>query len=199
MDITRTKTERASVWANHMDIKSETSSRMYTVAQCISGKNAGTWGCNCPGFKAHKKVNPLTGRVTCKHLDNMGLLGPFPSDAPAKKAVAADTRHSFSDEAYRHYDTSEGFGSPDEWAEQAEQWAYGKGRYRGGTGQRSGRSADMRLLGLDRMPEHVDGLKDAMRRMAREKGMPVPPRRPPKRHIQITEVKPEPPALPSGE
>ena len=38
----------------------------------------------------------------------------------------------------------------------------------------------------------------AFRRAGREAGMPVPPRRPPERHIQVTEVKREPPALPEG-
>jgi hypothetical protein len=38
----------------------------------------------------------------------------------------------------------------------------------------------------------------AMRQAAREAGMPVPPRRSKERHIHITEVKREPPQLPSG-
>jgi len=41
----------------------------------------------------------------------------------------------------------------------------------------------------------------AFRQAGRDAGMPVPPRRPPQRHIRITEVKPEPPEppqLPAG-
>jgi hypothetical protein len=47
-------------WVNRMEIRSETSSRIYIVAQ---RKSDGSWGCSCPGWKAHRH---------CKHLRAMG-------------------------------------------------------------------------------------------------------------------------------
>lgn len=46
-------------WTNRFQIKSETSSRLYTVAQ---RKSDGSWGCSCPGWKSHR---------TCKHLNHL--------------------------------------------------------------------------------------------------------------------------------
>ncbi len=46
-------------WKNRFEIRSETSTRLYTVAQ---RKSDGSWGCSCPGWKRHR---------TCKHLTAM--------------------------------------------------------------------------------------------------------------------------------
>jgi hypothetical protein len=46
-------------WTNRFEIRSESSHRLYTVAQ---KKADGTWGCSCPGWKRHR---------TCKHLNTM--------------------------------------------------------------------------------------------------------------------------------
>ncbi len=46
-------------WTNRFEIRSETSSRVYTVAQRKSDKS---WGCSCPGWKSHRR---------CKHLNSM--------------------------------------------------------------------------------------------------------------------------------
>ncbi|RYF09850.1 MAG: hypothetical protein EOO77_22835 [Oxalobacteraceae bacterium] len=46
-------------WQNRFEIRSESSSRMYTVAQ---RKTDRTWGCSCMGWKRHR---------TCKHLTSM--------------------------------------------------------------------------------------------------------------------------------
>lgn len=46
-------------WKNRMEIRSESSSRLYTVAQ---RKTDNTWACSCPGWKRWR---------TCKHLDRM--------------------------------------------------------------------------------------------------------------------------------
>lgn len=43
-------------WKNRLEIKSETSSRLYIVAQ---HKTNFAWGCSCPGYKSRRK---------CKHL-----------------------------------------------------------------------------------------------------------------------------------
>jgi hypothetical protein len=43
-------------WTNRFNIRSETSNRLYTVAQ---RKSDGSWGCDCPGWRRHR---------TCKHL-----------------------------------------------------------------------------------------------------------------------------------
>jgi hypothetical protein len=46
-------------WTNRMQIRSESSGRLYVVAQ---HKTNGTWGCSCMGWKRHRN---------CKHLGNM--------------------------------------------------------------------------------------------------------------------------------
>ena len=44
-------------WTNRVQIKSASSSRLYTIAQNKANK---TWGCSCPGWIRHRN---------CKHLD----------------------------------------------------------------------------------------------------------------------------------
>lgn len=48
-------------WENRFEIKSESSNRIYTVAQ---NKKHRHWACSCPGWKAHR---------TCKHLRALGM------------------------------------------------------------------------------------------------------------------------------
>jgi hypothetical protein len=48
-------------WTNRFEIKAESSTRIYTVAQHKKGRY---WGCSCPGWKAHRR---------CKHLTEIGL------------------------------------------------------------------------------------------------------------------------------
>jgi hypothetical protein len=48
-------------WHNKFFVRSEKSSNLYTVSQHIKG---GYWGCNCAGWRIHKK---------CKHLSAIGL------------------------------------------------------------------------------------------------------------------------------
>lgn len=50
-------------WTNRMEIHSETSGRIYIVAQ---NKKKRHWGCSCPGWRRHR---------TCKHLSALGLMG----------------------------------------------------------------------------------------------------------------------------
>jgi hypothetical protein len=48
-------------WTNRFEIKSESSNRVYIVAQNKKKKH---FGCSCPGYKRHR---------TCKHLKTIGL------------------------------------------------------------------------------------------------------------------------------
>ena len=50
-----------SQWTNRFKIKSESSARLYTIAQ---NKNRRYWGCDCPGWISHRN---------CKHLRALGL------------------------------------------------------------------------------------------------------------------------------
>jgi hypothetical protein len=45
-------------WTNRFEIRSESSNRVYVVAQ---NKETGKWGCSCPGYCSKRK---------CKHLIN---------------------------------------------------------------------------------------------------------------------------------
>lgn len=54
-----------SHFKNRFQIRSESSNRLYTIAQSISGK---WWGCSCRGWIAHKK---------CKHLSTLQLPGGY--------------------------------------------------------------------------------------------------------------------------
>jgi hypothetical protein len=61
-------------WTNRFQIKSESSDKLYTIAQNKSGR---FWGCNCMGWVRHK---------TCKHLTAMQLpsfMRPFEATLPA--------------------------------------------------------------------------------------------------------------------
>jgi hypothetical protein len=152
----------AETWINQTEIKSASSSRIYIVSEKVSnGMPTGTWGCSCPGWKSHGK---------CKHLAAMGLRSarePHASIAAYPRAPAK--RNSFSDSAYNHYDTSNGFGSAYEWIRQAEQHAYGRGRYQPPPRQRftpNSQADDLKLLSLTAMPDEAKGLVKAMRKQA---------------------------------
>jgi hypothetical protein len=63
-------------YTNRFQIKSESSDRLYTIAQSKSGL---WWSCSCPGWIRHK---------SCKHLTAMGLPGhhrPFEATLPASE------------------------------------------------------------------------------------------------------------------
>lgn len=48
-------------WTNRFEIQSESSDRVYTIAQ---NKKRGHWGCSCPAWRTRRK---------CKHLRSLGL------------------------------------------------------------------------------------------------------------------------------
>ncbi len=48
-------------WENRFEIRSESSNRIYVIAQ---NKKKRHWGCSCPGYKIHRR---------CKHLETIGL------------------------------------------------------------------------------------------------------------------------------
>jgi uncharacterized Zn finger protein len=50
-------------WTNRMEIRSETSNRVYIVSQNIQKRH---FACSCPGWKIHRH---------CKHLKALGLPG----------------------------------------------------------------------------------------------------------------------------
>jgi hypothetical protein len=58
-EIGGTLLEDNSQWTNRFEIKSETSSRLYTIAQ---RKSDGSWACSCPGWKRWRQ---------CKHLEHL--------------------------------------------------------------------------------------------------------------------------------
>jgi hypothetical protein len=50
-------------WRFRFEIKSESSGRLYTIAQHKEKKH---WGCSCPAWRVHRH---------CKHLDALGIPG----------------------------------------------------------------------------------------------------------------------------
>ena len=48
-------------WQHRFNIKSESSNRLYTIAQHKLKKH---WGCSCPAWKSRRK---------CKHLQALGI------------------------------------------------------------------------------------------------------------------------------
>jgi len=85
-------------WINRMEIRSETSNRVYVVSQHAEKR---FWGCSCPGWRRHRR---------CKHLERLGL----PSGEEAFEVEVQSKKKGFL-EGYRTYDDNTGRGSPAEW------------------------------------------------------------------------------------
>src|SRR5271157_3307202 len=76
-------------WENRFYIKSESSGRLYTIAQ---NKNRRFWGCSCPGWISRRK---------CKHLTAMGLpANEQPYEAQIKSASAKTGSIKIADDNY---------------------------------------------------------------------------------------------------
>jgi hypothetical protein len=88
-----------NTWVNRIEIKSETSNRVYVVSQHATKRY---WGCSCPGWKAHRK---------CKHLERLGLPG---SEEPFEVEEGHAMKKGFL-EGYKTYDASAGHGTTAEW------------------------------------------------------------------------------------
>src|SRR5271156_1693513 len=77
------------LWEHRFHIKSESSGRLYTIAQ---NKNNRYWGCDCPGWIGHRK---------CKHLKALEL--PFyekPYEATLKSASTKTGAIKIADDEY---------------------------------------------------------------------------------------------------
>jgi hypothetical protein len=145
-------------WGTRIEIKSESSGRIYVVAEKLAnGRPTGTWGCSCPGWLS---------RRACKHLTRMHLRSCEDPITPRPRGQGK-YGGAFTDAAYKHYDTRNGYGSAEEWARLAEDLAAGRGRYVPPPPRQAGRQTpDMALLGLTAMPADVKELVRAYRRAA---------------------------------
>ena len=86
-------------WINQIEIRSETSERLYVVSQHATKRY---WGCSCPGWRAHRK---------CKHLERLGLpCGEQPFEIEKDHAK----KKGFL-KGYKTYDASAGHGDTTEW------------------------------------------------------------------------------------
>jgi hypothetical protein len=86
-------------WVNRTELKSETSNRVYVVAQHAVKR---FWGCSCPGWRRHRH---------CKHPERLDLpSGEEPCEVDEEHAKA----RGFLD-GYRTYDAKTGRGSTAGW------------------------------------------------------------------------------------
>jgi hypothetical protein len=91
-----------------------------------------------------------------------------PEQREARRRARA--QFSFSDAAYEHYDTADGFGSAEEWFRSADALADALGLGAGAKPKPTSKSASnpkLRILGLEALPATFDEFKSAFRRAAR--------------------------------
>ncbi len=90
-------------WDNRIEVKSETSSRLYIVSQHVAHRH---WGCSCPAYRT---------RRNCKHLASLGLPGNEKPHEIETKANKPEPKLNTFLSGYREYDEGEGRGNPQEW------------------------------------------------------------------------------------
>ena len=84
----------------------------------------------------------------------------------AERRAKERARGLWSGESYEKYDpVKEGYGSAAEWIAAAEAMAAGRGTFKRVDGAKSEKVRDENLviMGLDKMPDTIDGLKKAFR------------------------------------
>lgn len=153
-------------WINHIEIKSSSSDRKYTVSQ---NAKSGLWGCSCPGWRSRRH---------CKHLNEMGLPTVERITTPVSRRPPAERNPNFAD-SKDHYDPSvEGYGNPDEWRQMAENLARGRGSLKVPTArtsrsQAASLAADLALLDIPALPSSAEELLAAMQARAEILNDPV--------------------------
>jgi len=103
-----TRLPDTEAWVNRFEVKSESSDRVYIIAQSKSGR---WWKCGCHGCIRHG---------SCKHLRACGLPGNYQPFEPPRPEREDETmaKKSFAeiDASRRRYDPAkEGHGDPAEW------------------------------------------------------------------------------------
>ena len=88
-----------AAWINRIEIKSETSDRVYVVSQHATKRY---WACSCPGWRAHRR---------CKHLEQLGLPA---GEQPFEVEKGHAKKKGFL-EGYQTYDAGAGHGAPADW------------------------------------------------------------------------------------
>jgi hypothetical protein len=143
-------------WGVRVEIKSSSSDRVYVVAERLRhGRPTATYGCSCPGWRGYRD---------CKHLTGMHLTS---CEVPIRPRPRGQGLYAFTD-IYKRYDVRlEGFGTPDQWLDLAEEMARGRKRYVPPKRVTPTQASDMVLLGLAEMPADVKDLVRAYRRRAR--------------------------------
>jgi hypothetical protein len=86
-------------WINRIEIKSETSNRVYVVSQHATKRH---WGCSCPAWRTRRR---------CKHLQSLGLPG---GEEPFEVRKNHAKMKGFL-QGYKTYDDSEGRGDRAQW------------------------------------------------------------------------------------
>jgi len=79
-------------WVNRFQIKSSSSSSLYTVAQRRSDK---TWGCSCPGWRHYRRCHHLTDVLG--RLANVKVFAPSVVEDQETVSMLASARVAYLD------------------------------------------------------------------------------------------------------
>lgn len=186
-------------WTHRMEIRSQSSGRLYIVSKNKStgvwGCSCPGWRThrNCKHLREivniTDKIDVIDGigtKDTVRHnatqraleagkavkeiRDSIMPVKREPKSEKARAALKERVRRSFTDEAYNHYDTSTGFGSPEEWRRIADD-LFGRVRenpndqfvYSEGKRKSAKRNKWLEALRLEDMPLTLALLKKAAR------------------------------------